>query len=186
MGVNMINRREFLGCTAATVATLMAPKAFALAGSNRAITHRDRKLGFYNLHTGEKLSATYWAEGQYQADELAAINQLLRDHRNGEVAHIDHRLLDQLYLLQHDLADNKHFEVISGYRSLSTNKKLQKATTGVAKKSLHMQGRAIDVRLTGVDLKHLRQAAIKLKAGGVGYYPESNFVHLDTGRHRFW
>lgn len=177
-----MNRREFLACSAATVGTLMAPGVFARPHQDLA----HRKLRFYNLHTGEKVNATYWAEGQYQPQELAAINQLLRDHRNGHVAHIDHRLLDQLYLLQHDLAENRHYEVISGYRSEATNKKLQKTTSGVAKRSLHMQGRAIDVRLPGVELKHLRQAAMKLRAGGVGYYPQSNFVHLDTGRPRYW
>lgn len=177
----MIKRREFLACSAAAVATLMAPTVFAQPA--KAL---DRKLRFYNLHTGENLSATYWAEGQYQATELAAINQLLRDHRNGEVAQIDHKLLDQLHLLQHNVGNSNRYEIISGYRSPATNKKLQKHTRGVAKRSLHMQGRAIDVRLRGVELKHLRQAALKLKAGGVGYYPDSNFIHLDSGRPRYW
>jgi len=179
----MINRREFLVCSAAAAASLMAPAVFARPAKQLL---GDRQLRFYNLHTGEKLSATYWADGRYQADELAAINQLLRDHRNGEVAHIDQQLLDQLYLLQHDLSKNQFYEIISGYRSPATNVKLQKHTNGVAKRSLHMQGKAIDVRLRGVDIKHLRQAAMKLRAGGVGYYPESNFVHLDSGRPRFW
>jgi len=183
----MLKRREFLQCTAAAVAALMAPQALALGNAKKGgISQQERKIRFYNLHTGERLAATYFAEGQYQAAELVAINKLLRDHRNGEVVAIDQRLLDQLYLLQYALAEHRPFEVISAYRSPATNQRLLKTTTGVAKKSLHMQGRAIDVRLTGVELSRLRKAAMTLKAGGVGYYPTSNFVHLDTGRYRFW
>ena len=183
----MTKRREFLQGAAATVATLLSPQALALPSKKkRLITRQDRVLRLYNLHTGERLTAHYVADGRYQADELAAINRLLRDHRNGEVATIDHRLLDQLYLLQYVLGKHRSFEVISGYRSPATNQRLFRTTTGVAKKSLHMQGRAIDVRLGGVELKHLRKAALALQAGGVGYYPESDFLHLDTGRYRFW
>jgi uncharacterized protein YcbK (DUF882 family) len=140
----------------------------------------------YNLHTGESLKATYWIEGEYIQEELAAINKLLRDHRTDSIEHIDQRLLDQLFVLQHKVDHKGFFHIISGYRSPKTNARLRRAGDGVAKRSLHMQGRAVDVRLPGVKLKHLRQAALKLHAGGVGYYPKSKFIHLDTGRTRFW
>jgi uncharacterized protein YcbK (DUF882 family) len=120
------------------------------------------------------------------ADELAAINHLLRDHRTGAVASIDTRLLTQLSLLQQKIDYAGDIHVISGYRSPKTNAGLQRASTGVAKRSLHMQGRAMDLRLPGIELKHLREAALSMRAGGVGYYPKSDFIHLDTGRARFW
>lgn len=157
----------------------------ALATARIALP-QERKLRLYNLHTGEKLAATFWAEGEYQADELALINKIMRDHRTGTIENIDTRLLDQLYRLQHEVESRGTFHIISGYRSPKTNAKLHSATSGVAKRSLHMQGRAVDIRLPGVELKHLRKAALSLRAGGVGYYPKSNFIHVDTGRPRFW
>lgn len=163
------------------MASLCAPHAFA-----RTTMPNERQLRFYHLHTGEQLHATYWAEGDYIRDELASINKLLRDHRSGEVEAIDPRLLDQLFLLQHHVTHKGVYHIISGYRSPRTNQALRKDGSGVAKRSLHMQGRAIDVRLPGVELQHLRLAALGLRAGGVGYYPDSNFIHLDTGRPRFW
>ena len=177
----MMNRRDFLACTVVSAASMMAPAVYA-----RPAEAMERKLRFYNLHTGEKLSATYWAEGEYLPDELASIDHLLRDHRREEIAQIDRSLLDQLYMVQDKLGSKGYYEIISAYRSPLTNKKLQRNTDGVAKRSLHMQGKAIDVRLRGVETKYLRQAALKLKAGGVGYYPDSDFVHLDTGRPRYW
>lgn len=163
------------------MASLCAPQAFA-----RTTMPNERQLRFYHLHTGEQLHVTYWAEGDYIRDELASINKLLRDHRSGEVEAIDPHLLDQLFLLQHHVTHTGAYHIISGYRSPRTNKALRKDGSGVAKRSLHMQGRAIDVRLPGVELQHLRLAALGLRAGGVGYYPDSNFIHLDTGRPRFW
>ena len=178
----MITRRTFLSVAALAGATLGAPVAMA-----RAAQSGERRLSLYNLHTGERLSTTYWAEGAYLEDELTAIARLLRDHRSGETHPIDSKLLDRLYVLQQQLDSSGSYEVISGYRSPGTNAKLQKASNGgVAKRSLHMQGRAIDIRLPGIELKRLRTAALEQKAGGVGYYERSNFIHLDTGRNRFW
>ena len=111
---------------------------------------------------------------------------MLRDHRSDELTAMDPSLLDLLYNLQQKTQGHGPFHVISGYRSPSTNNKLRKNSKGVAKKSLHMQGRAIDIRLPGSELKTLQHAALSLQAGGVGYYPKSNFIHLDTGRVRFW
>jgi len=145
-----------------------------------------RGLGFRHLHTGEKLKVVYFEAGQYLEDALAAINHLLRDHRSGDVHEMDPKLLDQLCALAQRCGRSGPFEVISGYRSPATNDMLRRNGSGVAKRSLHMQGRAIDVRLAGVRTNQLRRAATDLGRGGVGYYPKSDFVHLDTGRFRTW
>lgn len=178
----MFSRRDFLKTTGVFAALASVPEAFA---GPKTLAH-ERILRFHNLHTGEHLKATYWAEGDYVADELAAINHLLRDHRTDDVADIDQHLLDQLYSLQQKVGSSARFEIISGYRSAKTNAMLARNSNGVASKSLHLEGRAIDVRLPGVELDRLRRAALAMKAGGVGYYPSSNFIHLDTGRPRFW
>jgi uncharacterized protein YcbK (DUF882 family) len=175
------NRRVFLKGCLGLGAALAAPSVLA-----RAISPLERSLALRNLHTGEKAEVIYWADGDYVHDELHTVSQVLRDHRSGEIHPIDARLLDQLYLLQHKLGTKRAFHVISGYRSPASNAKLQANSSGVAKRSLHMEGRAIDIRLPGVQLGQLRQAALDLKAGGVGYYPKSDFIHVDTGRVRFW
>ena len=182
----MIQRRDFLKfffthCTLGAAALSTSPLVFA-----KIKTPAKRQLTFYHLHTGEKLSTTYWAEGDYITQELENLNYLLRDHRSGETQPIDKNLLDLLYLLQQSVDKAGAYHVISGYRSPKTNAKLRQQSNGVAKRSLHMQGKAIDVRLPGVELQYLRKAALNLRVGGVGYYPKSNFIHLDTGRPRFW
>ncbi len=177
----MISRRNFLKAATGTAALVLTPTVLA-----RPVSPGERVLRFHNLHTGESIKATYWAEGQYIAEELAAIDRLLRDHRADKMIQMDRRLYDLLHTLQQNVSSTRSYHVISGYRSPTTNAKLQRNSSGVAKRSLHMQGRAIDIRLPGVELKHLRQAALHLKAGGVGYYPKSNFIHVDTGRPRFW
>ena len=145
-----------------------------------------RDLSFFHLHTGESLSLTYHDGYQYVPGALSEVNLFLSDFRTQESHRIDPELLDILHDLQTCLNCQNKFEVISGYRSPATNEQLRQTSGGVAKKSLHMQGRAIDVRLSDVDSDRLRQAAISLGRGGVGYYPASNFVHLDTGRFRYW
>ena len=174
-------RRGFLQTCLGTTVTLATPSLWASV-------HREpeRTLSFRNLHTGEKLRATFWAEGDYIREELRAVNQVLRDHRSGDVHAMDPKLLDLLYLLQQSVAVKGAFHIISGYRSPATNKKLSAKSSAVAKKSLHMQGKAIDIRLPGCELKQLRDAALALQAGGVGYYPKSDFIHIDTGRVRRW
>lgn len=146
----------------------------------------ERVLSFYNTHTGEHTRATYWADGGYVASELTSLDQLLRDFRSGEVAVMDPRLFDILYNLQQLVAVSGTFQVISGYRSPATNAQLRAHSGGVARNSLHMRGQAIDIRLDGVALRDLHRAALALRAGGVGYYPSSDFVHVDTGRVRAW
>jgi len=145
-----------------------------------------RKLAFYNLHTDEKLIMTYFEDGQYVKGAMQEINYLLRDHRSGDVRAMDPKLFNLLHDLQAKLGGNKTFQVISGYRSPSTNAMLNKKSNGVATKSLHMQGQAIDIRIEGVDSKIIQRASMTLKQGGVGYYRKSNFVHVDTGRVRAW
>ena len=174
-------RRAVLRLGIAGLAGLVSSPALAALGTPPA-----RTLSLHNLHTGETIRTTFWADGAFQPAALRDIDFVLRDFRTGDVTEIDRELL----VVLHDLArltDTKTpFEVISGYRSPKTNAALANSSTGVAKKSLHMQGMAIDVRLPGLRLRHLRDAAKELKAGGVGYYPKSNFVHLDTGRVRYW
>jgi uncharacterized protein YcbK (DUF882 family) len=145
-----------------------------------------RTLSFFHTHTGKNLSIEYHNGDNYLEPALQDINQFLSDFRTQEVYPIDTRLLDALYLLQQKTRVENDFEVISGYRSPKTNAKLRSKSQGVAKRSLHMQGKAIDIRLKGVNTKKLRDTAIAMKVGGVGYYKRSDFIHLDTGRVRFW
>ena len=176
----MLNRREFLKWSLAGAAALAAVPSRA-----RSLP-AERSLKFYNIHTGEQLTATYWAEGRYQVGEIDAIDRLLRDYRSGDVAAIDRRLFDTLYALQQRTGARGAYHVISGYRSPATNAWLRRHSDGVARDSLHTHARAIDIRLNGIALADLRRAALDLRAGGVGYYPKSDFIHLDTGRVRTW
>jgi len=176
-----IDRRRMLALTAAgTVATLSGGARAALT------TEGERRLAFYNLHTGEALTATYWLDGGYVAEEMRRIDRMLRDFRTGEAIGMDPKLMDLLYGVRRHLGANEPFHVVSGYRSLRTNAALRKASEGVAVHSLHTVGRAIDIRIPGKRLGDVRRAALALGKGGVGYYPKSDFVHLDTGRVRIW
>lgn len=146
----------------------------------------ERRLALHNLHTGESIRTVFWADGVFQADALHDIDFVLRDFQTGEISKIDPQLLVMLHRITESTGVKDPFEVISGYRSPTTNAALAVNGHGVAKRSLHMQGMAIDVRLPGVRLPYLRDAAKSLEAGGVGYYPKSNFVHVDSGRVRYW
>ena len=174
-------RRRFLRACLGT--TLAVTSRVPLASVHRSA---ERTLSFNNLHTGEKLRTTFWADGDYVGEQLRAVNRVMRDHRSGDQHRMDPSLLDLLYLLQQTVAVKGSFDIISAYRSPATNRTLSARNSGVAKKSLHMQGKAIDIRLPGCELKQLRDAALTLQAGGVGYYPDSNFIHVDTGRVRRW
>ncbi|MGE0120831.1 MAG: DUF882 domain-containing protein [Dongiaceae bacterium] len=175
-----IGRRRFLGGFAAAAA--LAPIS-AWAGALGSAT---RRLSFVNLHTGENLTAAYWSNGAYERAAVEDINHLLRDFRTGEVHPIDLRLLDLLHVLQRGVESRSPFQVISGYRSPATNAKLAAAGGGVARRSYHMKGMAIDVALADRKLRTLRDAALSLAAGGVGYYPNPGFVHVDVGPVRSW
>lgn len=151
-----------------------------------AATSPGRRLNFYNIHTGESLSAVYWEEGRYLEDSLAEIDYVLRDFRTGEVHTIDPHLLDLVHRLRLTLDHQDKINVISGYRCPATNAMLARRSKQVAKNSFHLKGMAIDLRLPGRRLKDVRAAAVWLAGGGVGYYPESDFVHMDTGAVRAW
>lgn len=175
-------RRRFLTAGAAVVAFpfLALPRR---AGASADVM---RTLSFRHAHTGETLSVDYAAGDTYVDDALARINWLLRDFRNGQSRPIDPRLLDQLHALSRITGSDAPFEVVSGFRSPATNEMLRRRGGRVASRSLHLDGRAIDVRVADVPLAGLRDAAMSLRAGGVGYYPQSRFVHLDTGGVRRW
>lgn len=174
-----LHRRKFLIAGLGAGLGILMPRAEALAGSTRS-------LAFKNLHTGEALTADYWAEGHYRPHACRQIDRLLRDFRTGDVARISRHLLDTLFELHKRIPSDAPFEVISGYRSPRTNALLRRASSGVARKSLHMRGMAIDIRVRGCSLKRLHQTAVAMKAGGVGYYPRSGFIHMDVGRVRYW
>ncbi|CAN5658893.1 DUF882 domain-containing protein [soil metagenome] len=190
-GPDGLRRRAFLGLGAIAAASALVP-ARALAAVNTAgtpVKAPERALSFFNTHTGERLKVAYCCGGQYQPAALKLINNILRDHRANEIKPIDPKLLDLLHELSGTLEVDQPYHVISGYRSPNTNGMLRSnggAHTGVATQSLHMVGKAIDIRMPGVKLDNLRGAARSLRLGGVGYYPSSNFVHVDTGRVRFW
>ena len=161
--------------------------AFLLLSWRRlAAATGERSLSFHHTHTGERLSVTYFADGEYLPRALHEVNVLLRDFRTDDVHAIDQKLLDILYEIKLATASSGTFEVISAYRSPATNEMLREKGHGVAKRSMHVQGKAIDVRLTDVPTADLCDAALGLARGGVGYYPESDFVHVDTGRVRRW
>lgn len=173
------SRRQFLQLGLCAAASMAAPRlAWGAALS--------KELAFYNLHTGESLKVIFSENGRYVPQAMAALNHVLRDYRTGDVHPIDPQLFEQLYALQSRMETHGEFHVISGYRAPKTNLMLHANSDGVAKHSLHLEGRAIDIRLPGKDLSLLHKAALSMQAGGVGYYPGSDFIHLDTGRVRRW
>ena len=184
-----MNRRRFLGFGATAAAAAIVPSRGLTAPATTARKAPERVLSFFNTHTGERLTTAYCCGGEFQPDALARINHIMRDFRVNEIKPIDPTLLDLLHELGGTLQTDRPFHIISGYRSPHTNAMLRErggGHAGVASGSLHMIGKAIDIRVPGVQLDRLRGAARSLMLGGVGYYPASNFVHVDTGRVRFW
>jgi uncharacterized protein YcbK (DUF882 family) len=175
--MHVVSRRRFFGSIAAAVAL---PQV--LSASSRTA----RTLAFDHTHTGERLTVDYFRNGAYDPEALTVVNRFLRDFRTNEVHDIDAGLLDLLHQLAGLTETGRPFDVISGYRSPKTNTMLRQRSEGVAAGSLHMVGQAIDIRLGDVPLPQLRAAALALKRGGVGFYPASNFVHVDVGRVRAW
>lgn len=168
----------------ALAALLAAAAAAVVPGAARA--DAGQRLVLIHTHTGEVLDAVFGSEAGYRPAELGRLDWLLRDFRTGDVLPLDARLYDLLCELAKAAGVEARYEIISAYRSPATNAMLVATTDGVATKSLHMEGKAIDVRLVGVPLARLRDLALARAAGGVGYYPDSNFVHLDVGRVRSW
>lgn len=153
---------------------------------NSASTIDERRLSFYHTHTRETLDITYTVNGEYTGSALTEINEFLSDFRTGDVEVVDPELLDLIHDVRESLRSGGTFEVVSAYRSPKTNEMLRARSGGVARSSQHVLGKAIDVRLRGVETDRLRDAALELHRGGVGYYEQSNFVHIDTGRVRRW
>ena len=179
------SRRRFLVIGAGAFVTAAGMTSRSVFAQSAIITP-ERTLSFYNLHTGENLKTAYWVEGEYIPEALSDINHLLRDFRNDEIKPINLGLLNLLHDITQRLGTSKPIQLISGYRSSSTNAKLHDRSSGVAKHSLHMDGMAADIRIPGHDLSELHKVAAAMQGGGVGYYPKSDFVHVDVGRVRYW
>ncbi|HUY67892.1 MAG TPA: DUF882 domain-containing protein [Alphaproteobacteria bacterium] len=177
-------RRRFLQLGLSALACGIATPALAMPW--RMPQAGIRALSFYNLHTDERLHVDYWRDGGYSRAAMAKIDHVLRDHYSGEVYPMHPRLMDLLHALQTRLGNDGAIEVISGYRSPHTNAMLRRETTGVARNSYHCKGMAIDIRLPGTSLSHLHRTALAMRRGGVGYYPTSDFVHVDVGPVRRW
>ena len=178
-----ISRRSLLAGLGAVAGALALAPVRALASPE---LRGERVLSFVHTHTGERLALPYWGDGTYLAGNLSRVDSFLRDFRTGERHPIDPALLDQLHLLGLSTGSTAPFQVISGYRSPQTNAALRAGGGGQASRSLHMQGRAIDVRLSDVRSSVLRDAALELGLGGVGFYRTPDFVHVDTGPVRHW
>jgi len=177
-------RRQILKIGAKTTLALFFP--LPISAAIKLTIPASRSLSFYNTHTKESLYVCYFKNGRYDPKALSQINFILRDHRTGDIRPIARELLDLLTMVASQVKAQKTFHVISGYRSPATNAMLHSITTGVARKSLHMVGKAIDIRIPNYSTLALRDLCINLHQGGVGYYPKSNFVHLDIGQVRYW
>jgi uncharacterized protein YcbK (DUF882 family) len=194
----MLVSGKFFGCLGILIAVLLvsAPggaraksrgTAPEVAEESRSQDGQDHFLRLYNTHTGERMEIAYRRGDQYISGALAKLDYFLRDHRTGDVRHFDPRLYDILYDLTASIGQpGGEIDIVCGYRTSTTNESLRAHTTGVAKNSLHIQAEAIDLRMPGIDTLKLRHAALALRRGGVGYYPHSDFIHVDTGRVRQW
>ncbi|HAS61340.1 MAG TPA: hypothetical protein DCS35_01480 [Vibrio sp.] len=177
-----VSRRNFIKLAGSGVVVASCVPSVAVA----SFADLARTLALSNLHTGELLETRYFDGNQYVLNEMTRIDKICRDFRRNEIHKMDKHLFDQISLIQAELGVKAEVQIISGYRSPATNNALRARSSGVAKKSYHMLGQAIDFRLEGVNLRKVRDIAREIKAGGVGYYPSSNFVHIDTGPVRYW
>ena len=176
---SLLTRRRVLGAaTAAATVAVIRPST--------AVSFAPRSVSLYNIHTGEWVRTVYWADGHYIRDAVRDINWVLRDHYTDEVRPMNAGVLDVLGMLRTRLDAHNPFLVISGYRSPATNHMLRMRHSGVAAHSYHIKGMAIDLRCERRDLSQVHRAAVGLRAGGVGYYPHSDFVHVDCGPVRYW
>jgi uncharacterized protein YcbK (DUF882 family) len=180
----LLSRREFFRLGSVATAAAASPGLFF--GRTPSVQPTEKRLSFYNLHTGERLKAVYWAQGRYVPGALKEINWILRDYRRNKVKPIDLRLLDLLYALDSKLETHQPFHIVCGFRSPATNEYLREHSAGVAKHSMHIEAKAVDIRIPGYRLIALQRAALALHHGGVGIYPFSDFVHVDVGRVRRW
>jgi uncharacterized protein YcbK (DUF882 family) len=180
-------RRQVIKAGLAASALLLTPwQAWAKVGK-ALVDLPERTVNLYNTHTGEMLSKfVYWQDGNYIKDAFDEISYLLRDHRTDEVHPFDPLVIDQVFAIGRKLNARQPFEIFSGFRTAETNQELRHRSRRVARHSLHIEARAIDLRLPGVPVRQLRTAALSLRDGGVGYYPKRGFVHLDSGPVRHW
>lgn len=187
-----MDRRSFLGLGAATLGGVILPSLIspALAGNLNSgmVEQGSRRLSFRNAHTGESFSGVYRVGNKYLPDAFKQINMVMRDFRTNQVYPMDPRVIDIVYTVHRMTGKRAPLEILSGYRSPKTNAMLRgkSSASGVAKKSLHMQGQAVDLRMEGFSTARLSDIAASLRAGGVGYYAKSNFVHMDSGDVRTW
>ncbi len=179
-----ISRRKFISLGLITAASGIMP--YNAIAAVKDLLLPERTLCFYNLYTKEIIEAVYWRDGRYIAEGLESLNHILRDLRTGKIKTMDRKLLDLLFALQQEVDSNEPFHIISGYRTRESNALLGRKKKGVAKQSLHIYGKAVDIRVPGRKLRDVRRAAMNLKGGGVGYYPRSNFIHVDVGNIRYW
>ncbi len=178
--LNRSTRRNVIKSGIVALATALTPLSVAATAKD------ERQLKFYHTHTRQHLDVTYKRDGQFVPEALDEVNAFLGDFRRGDVEAMDPALLDILYELRQTLGSSGTYEIISAYRSPRTNEMLRSNSSGVARKSQHLLGKAIDVRLTDMPIERLRDEAIRMQRGGVGFYKKSNFVHIDTGRVRRW
>lgn len=178
------SRRDVMKMGLATMLGLTVP----ILGSKSAVagSYNSWNIGFRNAHTGESFSGVYRVGNKYLPEAFDRINYVLRDFRTEEVFPMDPRVLDLINIVHQKTGSSRPFEILSGYRSPKTNSNLRRVSTGVAKNSLHMYGQAIDLRIPGFKTSKIRNIAKSLRVGGVGYYPKSDFVHVDTGKVRSW
>lgn len=179
----LTSRRSIIFASGALALTSIMPNQ-SLASFLSA--RSKRKLALFNTHTKEEVEVTYWRNGKYDEASMLKLNELLRDHRQESVIAIDANVIDQIFALQKRVGSRERIDIISGYRSKTSNEELRQRRRGVAKRSYHTLGRAIDICIPDVGLRSQRLAALRLSAGGVGYYPRSKFIHLDSGPVRAW
>ena len=178
-----LTRRSFL-LKSAQVAIGLAVVSVPEIGT--ATVPKKRSLTLLHTHTNQHLEVTYAWGGKYNPFALAKINKFLRDYKTGQTYPIDPKLLDILWAIQQEMGRKGVYEVISGFRSPQTNGRMRRKGAGVARNSLHMKGKAIDIRFPGISTNQIQQCAVEMQCGGVGYYAKSDFVHLDTGQFRTW
>lgn len=187
--IKNISRREVMkaGLTSLVAAPIFGAMSAPVSAARFAMPDEGAfNIAFYNVHTGESFNGVYRVGSKYMPDAFEKINHVLRDFRTNEVFPIDPRTIDILYTLHNRSGVNSTLEILSGYRCPRTNEMLRRTSTGVARNSFHLTGQAIDIRLPGYSTYKLHKIAQNIRAGGVGYYRKSNFVHVDTGKVRFW
>lgn len=183
--LNRLERRDILKVGLCSLLAGVLP-LFPARSAYSAQNYQSWRIAFRNSHTGESFSGVYRVGNKYLPDAFERMNYVLRDHRSDEIFPMDPRVIDLVKTLHDRTKSDEPLEILSGYRSPRTNKMLRNASTGVARNSLHMYGQAMDIRLPGYNTRRLRDVARKMKAGGVGFYPKSDFVHVDTGDVRSW